>query len=157
MTPGRVDLKVVADRLRAVRRMVDQLRALPAGCLHEFTADFRNAAAAESLLRRAIESLLDVARHLFAKGHGIGALEYREIARVAAEKGMVADPVLGERFLQIAGFRNRLTHFYEEVTAEEFQAILAGEIVDLERLAAELEVAAGRLVGNHAQGWGAPT
>ena len=86
MTPGRVDLKVVGDRLRAARRMADPLRAIPASSLQQFTADFRNTAAAESLLRRSIESLLDAARHLLAKGHGVGALEYREIARAAGEK-----------------------------------------------------------------------
>jgi len=145
MTPGRVDLKVVGDRLRAVRRMVEQLRALPAGSLEQFRADFRNTAAAESLLRRAIESLLDVARHLLAKGHGVGALEYREIARESAERGLVANPALRARFLEIAGFRNRLTHFYQEVTAEELHTILVREIGDLESLAAELEDAAGRL------------
>ena len=145
MTPGRVDLKVVADRTGAVRRMVAQLQALPTGSLEEFAADFRNAAAAESLLRRTIESLLDAARHLLARGYGIGALEYREIARVAAEKGLIDDPGLRERFLQIAGFRNRLTHFYDEVTTAELQAILARNLADLERLAVELEAAARRL------------
>ena len=146
MTPGRVDLKVVADRARATRRMVAQLRALPAASLAEFTADFRNPAAAESLLRRAIESLLDMARHLLAKGHGIGALEYREIARVSSETGLVADPALCDRFIQIAGFRNRLTHFYEDVTAPELREILVRDLGDLERLATELESAAARLV-----------
>jgi uncharacterized protein YutE (UPF0331/DUF86 family) len=145
VTRGRVDLKVVGDRVRAVRGMVGRLQGIPAGSLSEFTADFRNPAAAESLLRRAIESLLDAARHLLAKGHGVGTLEYREIARASAEKGLVVDPVLRERFLEIAGFRNRLTHFYEEVTAEELHAILVRDLGDLERLAAELEDAAGRL------------
>jgi uncharacterized protein YutE (UPF0331/DUF86 family) len=146
MTPGRVDLKVVADRTRAVRRLVTQLRALPAASLEEFTSDFRNPSAAESLLRRAIESLLDVARHLLAKGHGIGALEYCEIARVAAEKELIGNAELRERFLQIAGFRNRLTHFYEEVSTAELHAIIAPDLDDLEGLARELEEAAGRLV-----------
>ena len=134
MTPGRVDLKVVANRVRAVRRMVVQLQALAVPSLEEFSAEFRNPAAAESLLRRAIEALLvDVARQLLARGHGIGTLEYRGIARVAAEKGLVADPDLRERFLQIAGFRNRLTHFYEELTPEELHAILPNETYRISR------------------------
>jgi uncharacterized protein YutE (UPF0331/DUF86 family) len=145
MTPGRVDLKVVADRVSAIRRMVAQLRSLSGGSLTEFKADFRNVAAAESILRRAIESLLDTARHLLARGFGIGALEYREIARISAEKGLVADAALGERFLKIAGFRNRLTHFYDEVTAEELYSILAADLEDLERLATAFEKTAAGL------------
>ena len=42
--------------------------------------DRRNPAAAESFLRRAIEALLDAARHLLAKGHGPAGLEYRDVA-----------------------------------------------------------------------------
>jgi uncharacterized protein YutE (UPF0331/DUF86 family) len=145
MTPGRVDLKVVANRTSAVRRMLSQLRQLPTGSQEEFAADFRSAAAAESLLRRTIESLLDATRHLLAKGHGIGALEYREVARVAAEKGLIEDEGLRERFLQIAGFRNRLTHFYDEVTAAELWATLIRDLEELERLAGELERAAAKL------------
>lgn len=145
MTPGQVDLKVVADRARAVRRMVAQLRALPAASLEEFTADFRSPAAAESLLRRAIESLLDMARHLLAKGHGIGALEYREVARVASERGLVRDSEMRDRFVEIAGFRNRLTHFYDEVTPADLREILIRDLGDLEQLATELEAAAAKL------------
>ena len=50
-----------------------------------------------------------------------------------------------ERFLEIAGFRNRLTHFYEDATPGELRAILRRDLADLEALAAELEVAAARL------------
>jgi uncharacterized protein YutE (UPF0331/DUF86 family) len=146
MTPSGVDLKVVGDRARSVRKMIGQLQQLPTASASQFIEDFRTAAAAESLLRRAIEAILDMARHLLAKGHGIGALEYREVARVAAERGLVGDLQLRERFVQIAGFRNRLTHFYDEVTPEELRAILVRDLADLERLVTELEKSAVGLV-----------
>jgi uncharacterized protein YutE (UPF0331/DUF86 family) len=146
MTPGRLDLKVIGDRLSASRRMLAQLRSLPQEDLAAFTADFRTAAAAESLLRRTIESLLDVARHILAKRHGIGTLEYREVARAAGDRGLIADTDLRHRFIQIAGFRNRLTHFYEEVSPQELHAILQANLADLDRLAAELEATAARLI-----------
>jgi len=145
VTRGRIDLKVVTDRASAIRRMIAQLRALPCASIEEFTSDFRTPAAAESLLRRAIEALMDIARHLLAKGHGIGTLEYREIARVASERGLVTDAALSSRFVEIAGFRNRLTHFYNEVTPGELRDILVQRIDDLERVTAELEAAATRL------------
>jgi uncharacterized protein YutE (UPF0331/DUF86 family) len=111
MTTGPVDLKIVGDRLQIVGACVARLRALPTGSLEDFKSDFRNSAAADSLLRRAIEALFDAVRHLLARAHGLGALEYREVARLALEKGLVTDPGLGERMAEIAGYRNRLTHF----------------------------------------------
>lgn len=143
MTAGVIDLKVVGDRLQIVAEALERLRSLPVE-REPFAADWRNAAAADALLRRGIEALFDVARHLLSRGFGLGALEYRQAARACAEKGLVTDPELAARFVEIAGFRNRLTHFYDEVTAEELLAVRAAHLDDLEALAAALRAAASR-------------
>ena len=145
MTIGPIDPKIVSDRLALVRQCLDDLRALPSSNLEEFLADRRNAHAADSLLRRSIEALFDTTRHLLAKGFGVGALEYREVARRAVEKGLVGDPVLAERFVQMAGFRNRLAHHYENVTPQELFGIVRDDLADLAGLADALGAAAARL------------
>jgi uncharacterized protein YutE (UPF0331/DUF86 family) len=145
VTPGPINLKVVADRLETVAAHLGDLRRLPTGNPEDFRADWRNAAAAESAVRRAIEALFDPARHLLARGFGIGALEYREVAKLAAEKGLIRNQDLQQRFVEIAGFRNRLTHFYGEVTTEELLTVVRDDVGDLERLADELREAAARL------------
>lgn len=147
MTPGPVDLKVVSDRLSLVAEHLDELRALPVAAVDEFCADRRNARAAEALLRRAIEALFDVARHLLAKSLGLGALEFREVARAAAQHGLIGNSELAARFQEIAGFRNRLTHHCEDVTPAELFGVVSSELGDLDRLADELGRAASRLAG----------
>lgn len=148
MTPGPIDLKIISNRLDLVDRYLVTLRTIPSVSIEQFLADERNPAAAESLLRRAIESLLDTARHLLAKGFGLGALQYREAARLSAEKGLVQDKDLAAKFQQIAGFRIRLTHHYEEVTDDELFEILSRHLQDLEALREELKQAASRLAAN---------
>ncbi len=150
MTRGPINLKIVADRLDLVTACLADLRRLPTGSLEEFRSDWRNPAAAESELRRAIEAILDVARHLLARAFGIGALEYREVAKLAGENNLVTDIRLRERFLAIAGFRNRLTHMYSDVTSEELFGIVRDGLGDLENLAEELRATAGRLASRHA-------
>ena len=145
MTPGVIDLKVVADRLDLVRGYLEELRELPFGSIESFLADRRNARAAEALLRRAIEALFDVARHLLAKSAGVGALEYREVARQCVQRGLVRDVELAARMEQIAGFRNRLTHHYEDVTGPELHGVVAGHLGDLAAIAEELRRAAAAL------------
>lgn len=147
MTPGSVDLKIVRDRLLLVEQSVGDLRSLPHADLEEFTSDRRNILAADAALRRGLEALFDVARHLLAKGHGIGRLEYREVAQSAVEHGLVGDPSLAARFVEMAGYRNRLTHHYAEVTPAELFAVVSNHLGDLEAIADALQVAAGRLAG----------
>jgi uncharacterized protein YutE (UPF0331/DUF86 family) len=124
------------------------LRTIPFESIEQFLADNRNPAAAESLLRRAIESLLDTARHLLAKGFGLGALQYRETARLSAERGLIRNKDLAAKFQQIAGFRIRLTHHYEEVANEELFEILSQHLQELDDLREELKQAASRLANN---------
>lgn len=138
MTAGDINRKVVGDGLAVAETCLAELRLLPHTSLAEFLSDRRNVPAAESLLRRAIQALFDVLRHLLAKGSGRGILEYKELARLAAKTGLIRDPHLAEVAVQIAGFRNRLVHFYQEVTPEELYGILDVDLGDLEGLCQEL-------------------
>lgn len=151
MTRGRVDLKVVAGRLSLVDRYLERLRQLPAE-RDEFLADPRNVDSAESLLRRALEALLDTARHLLAKGFGVAALEYREIARIAVERQLVQGEQPGHAFQRMAGFRIRLTHHYEEVTDDELFGIRSERLGDIDAVRHQLAAAAAALAGETAEG-----
>jgi uncharacterized protein YutE (UPF0331/DUF86 family) len=145
LTPTGIRLKVVEDRIGFLERCLAELHELPAGSLAEFLGDRRNAASAESLLRRGIEALLDTARHLLAKGLGIPVVEYGEVALQAVKHGLVEDRALGEAFGKIAKYRNRMAHFYDEITDEELYGIVRNHLGDLKGLATELRRAAGRL------------
>ncbi len=138
MTAGEINRKVVGDGLEIAETCLAELRLLPHTSLDEFLSDRRNVPAAESLLRRAIQALFEVLRHLLAKGSGRGVLEYKALARLAANAGLIRDPHLAEVAVQIAGFRNRLVHFYQEVTPEELYGILEVDLGDLEGLCQEL-------------------
>ncbi len=146
MTPTGVRLKIVRERLEYLEDRLRELRALPSESLGDFLADRRNPWAADSLLRHGIQALFDVARHLLAKGFGLGKLEYKEIAREAVKRDLVADAELGRRLQEIAGYRNRLVHHYESVTPEELYQIVRHDLGDLEALAVALREAAERLV-----------
>lgn len=70
MSPGLISRVVVADKIAAIRRMLDGIHSLPLDDLATFTADPRMVAAGDSYLRRALEALLDLARHVLSKGLG---------------------------------------------------------------------------------------
>lgn len=86
MSPGPISRVVVADKVAAVRRMVEGIRSLPLDDLPAFTADPRMVAAGDSYLRRALEALLDLGRHILAKAFGRAPAEYAEIAKQLAQE-----------------------------------------------------------------------
>lgn len=131
MTPGTIKLEVVVERFAWVREMVDAMRAIPTGSLEEFLSDARDPAAAGSYLRRALEALLDTGRHVLAKGFGQGVVEYKEIGEALARAGVVS-PEHAALMVQMAGYRNRLTHFYNEVTHEELFGIVTTRLGDID-------------------------
>lgn len=133
MTPSRVRSRVVADRILWIGRMLDEIRALPAGSEAAFLSDRRNVWAAESCLRRALEALLDLGRHVLAKGFGEGVTEYKQIAERLRDLG-----VLGagdaETLRLLAGYRNRMVHFYHEISPGELRVLCADRLGDVERV-----------------------
>lgn len=133
MTPRKIKLEVVVERLAWAREMLDGMREIPAASIDEFMADRRNPAASESYLRRALEALLDTGRHILAKGFGQGVVEYKEIAESLARAGILS-PEHAAVLVQMAGYRNRLTHFYNEVTSEELYGIVTERLGDIEAI-----------------------
>ena len=133
MSPSKVRVAIVMQKSALIDDMLGGLERLPLSSLEAFRAEPRDAAAAESYLRRALEALLDLGRHLLAKGLGERALEYKQIA-LALRRAGVLDEACAEDLLDMAGYRNRLTHFYDEVTTAELFDICAHRTGDIRRV-----------------------
>jgi uncharacterized protein YutE (UPF0331/DUF86 family) len=129
----KISQRVVADRLDWIDRMIEEIRSLPLDDKGSFFADSRNVWTADACLRRALEALFDLGRHILAKGFGQAPSEYKEVAASLAQTAVLsADEAKLLRLL--AGYRNRLIHFYHEISSEELYQICAGELGDLERI-----------------------
>jgi len=130
MSPGKLSKKVIGDRLAWIDKMVAEIRALPLGSYEEFSANRRDVWAAESCLRRALEAIFDLGRHILAKGFGLGVTEYKQIA-TELETAAVLSHSRARLLSTLAGYRNRLVHFYHEVTSEELYEICRNNLDDL--------------------------
>ena len=76
--------------------MLAGLRDLPLDSPEDFTRDRHTIAAAESYLRRAVEALVDLGRHILAKRFAVAVSEYRAIPAALGEA-----QVLGEEGVRI--------------------------------------------------------
>jgi uncharacterized protein YutE (UPF0331/DUF86 family) len=134
MMPGLVSQRVVLDRLEWVERMTAEIATLPLDDKAAFLGDERNSYVAESCLRRALEALLDIGRHILAKLGAQSAVEDKEIAAKMGQMGVLsADGVARLRLM--TGYRNRLAHFYHEVTPDELFKICSGQLGDVTEVA----------------------
>ena len=130
MSPGKLSKRVIGDRLAWIDKMVVEIRALPLDSYEDFSANRRDVWAAESCLRRALEAVFDLGRHILAKGFGQGVTEYKQIASELETAGVLSHS--RARLLStLAGYRNRLVHFYHEVTSEELYEICRNNLDDL--------------------------
>jgi uncharacterized protein YutE (UPF0331/DUF86 family) len=137
VSPSKIRLKIFVNRASWIRKMLDGIRALPLDDVASFESDPRNLAAADSYLRRGLEALLDLGRHVAAKGFGEPVVEYKEIARMLSRLGVI-DSNVEDKLLQLAGYRNRLVHFYDQVSSVELFEICSHELGDIELVLAAI-------------------
>jgi uncharacterized protein YutE (UPF0331/DUF86 family) len=133
MTGAPIRAVIVAEKISFIREMVEAVRRLPLTSYDEFAADFRNAGAAESYLRRALEALFDLGRHVLAKGFAMAPGEYKEIASALVEQDVLSKEE-GRLLRIMAGYRNRMVHFYHEIGAEELYNICRNDLSDIESI-----------------------
>jgi uncharacterized protein YutE (UPF0331/DUF86 family) len=131
MVPGHISKKIVAAKCETVSEMLAGVHSLPLSTFEEFTRDPRMVAAGESYLRRALEAMLDLGRHVLAKGFGLPVPEYAAIAEQLGRLGLLSSDSAAD-LKRMAGYRNRMVHEYDVVTPPELYKILSGQMIEIE-------------------------
>jgi uncharacterized protein YutE (UPF0331/DUF86 family) len=138
MVISRLNIPRVQENLSLIGAFPDKLGRLAKMPKGEFLADERNPAAADSFLRRSIEAMFDIARHILSKTYEFKSLEYKDIAQALGAKNIVS-PEYAETLVKMAGYRNRMVHYYKEIKPDELYDILQRDLGDVERFLVELE------------------
>lgn len=137
MVIARLNLNKIEKNLSLIQEFLIELKKLASISIEGFLSDKRNPASAESYLRRSLEALFDIGRHILAKTYGFKELEYKEIARQLGEKEIVQRDY-AKTLIKMAGYRNRMVHLYNEITPEEIYHILKEHLSDIERFISEI-------------------
>jgi uncharacterized protein YutE (UPF0331/DUF86 family) len=136
MVISSLNTKLIEDRLGFINLALARLKSMRDLPRESFLQEDKPAAA-ESYLRRCLEALFDTARHITARSAGKGIVEYKEIARNLGEKGVIT-PDLAEKLVLMAGYRNRMTHFYHEISNEELYRIISENLKDIEEFVKQI-------------------
>jgi len=132
MVISKLNTHKIEKNISIIQEFLIELKKFATMSLEEFLSDKRNPSSAESYLRRSLEAIFDIGRHILAKTYGLKELEYKDIARQLGEKGIV-EKDYSKILVKMAGYRNRMVHLYHEVSSEEIYYILQNHLNDLEK------------------------
>ncbi len=124
-----LSFELIEERLDQIRVSVNRLKRMKLMTLDEFLSDPDNFAVAEHHLRRSLEALFDIGRHIIAK-KSLGKPEnYQQIIDILG-KQRVLTPLFSQKIKGMAGYRNRLVHGYAKISDEEIYNIIETKLDD---------------------------
>ncbi|TYP53312.1 type VII toxin-antitoxin system HepT family RNase toxin [Thermosediminibacter litoriperuensis] len=126
-----INKMAIIERLELIQSYLKELEELKKFPKEEFLKSGIYTGAAESYLRRSLEAIFDIGRHILAKtGHIDLTLEYKSIAK-GLQKENIVDEELGQKLLEMAGYLNRMVHLYNLITNEELYQIICDDLDDI--------------------------
>ncbi len=128
---------VLLNRLSEIERDLAQLTKFQGMPLQEFI-EGPHYAIAEHYLRRALEAVFDAGNHILSRfplAPGQRPESYKAIALALGNHQIVPKDFSEGSLKDMAGYRNRLVHFYDEITPEELHGIIQNNLKDLETFA----------------------
>lgn len=129
----------ILDIIRFIEDCITELEPFSEMSEEIFLSDKKNPPYVESYLRRGLEAIFDTGRHILAKTSGFKEIEYKSIAKELGKKGIISE-ALSDVLYKMAGYRNRMVHFYREVTPHELYQVITSHFSDLERFNKEIVV-----------------
>ncbi|ACK41836.1 MULTISPECIES: type VII toxin-antitoxin system HepT family RNase toxin [Dictyoglomus] len=123
--------EVILSRIREIEKGKEKLLRFKDYSLEEFKSG-ENFAIAEHYLRRALEAVFDIGNHILSRIPGIRVSTYKDIALKLGEYGIIPGKFAKEVLVKMAGYRNRLVHFYAEVSIEELYYIIQNNLNDFD-------------------------
>ena len=121
----------IEPRLDGIQKELKLLRQFARLKFEEFSRD-EISDRVQLHLRFALEGMFHIGSHILARIPGGRFTEYKEVARKLGEFGIVPKDFAEGKLVPIAGYRNRLTHLYHEVTSRELYQIVNDHLDDIE-------------------------
>jgi uncharacterized protein YutE (UPF0331/DUF86 family) len=84
-------------------------------------------------LHRTLEGIFHISSYILSRFPGGQSMEYSSMARKMGEVGIVDQQFADEVLVKMAKYRNRLVHFYAQITPEELYNLLQHNLSDIER------------------------
>lgn len=125
--------EILISRLSYIEDSLKSLERFKVKSFEEFHKNPDNFRIACYDLHRALEATMDMGSHVLSRIPGARATSYKEIALLLGKNRIVPISFAGKELLQMAGYRNRMVHFYSEITEKEMYNIIRENLKDFEK------------------------
>lgn len=132
-----VSEKVIAARLREIETALERLSDLAKLSEEEFHTSPDDFAIAEHHLRKALEASISICTHIVSRIPGEKTSVYKSLGPTLARHRILTKK-MGETYREMAGYRNRLVHFYYKVEPKEMYKILTEDLGDFEEFSRQI-------------------
>lgn len=129
------DLKIsketILKRIDIIQESLNRFKTLKTLTPGQFmTHD--NFALAEHYLRYALEAVFDICAHILSRIPGAEVGEYKKMAIEMGRQKIIPMDFAKDKLEKMGGYRNRLTHFYFEVSPKEMYNIVQNNLGDFD-------------------------
>lgn len=127
-----IDAQRIRTKLAYIQEQVAAIQSLTGTkTREEILADPWVVRGIKYALQTAIEAMIDIAYHVAAKQFNVAPTDSRHALSILAEKGVYSQEEL-RIYGSMVGFRNRVVHGYQEVSADRVYALATQELSDFE-------------------------
>ena len=131
MTTLALDKDTIIKRINGIQGEVGELEKISKIPFDEFKegVGFK---LAQFHLHRSLEGVFHISAHILSRIPGGQVSEYKEIATKMGEYGIVDRQFANTTLKNMAGYRNRIVHFYAQITPEELYKLLNERLADFD-------------------------
>jgi uncharacterized protein YutE (UPF0331/DUF86 family) len=119
----RMRISYIEDSLRSLERF----KGVPFNEFHSNPDNFR---ITFYDLHRALEAIMDIGSHILSRIPGARPSSYKDIPRLLERHKIIPNDFATNQLTKMAGYRNRMVHFYGEITEQEIYNIIQEELQD---------------------------
>lgn len=127
-----INKKIIKEKLFIIEGALSRLKQFRPYSLEAFK-EGDCFAVADHHLRRALEALLEIGIHILSRIPGAKPASYSDIARLLGEHKIVPRDFAEKELTQMAKYRNRLIHFYDEIKPDELSSIIKNDLPNIEK------------------------
>jgi uncharacterized protein YutE (UPF0331/DUF86 family) len=122
--------EVIQTRIAYIEDSLRSLERFKGVSFEEFHSNSDHFRIAFYDLHRALEAVMDIGSHMLSRIPGARPSSYKDIPRLLEKHKIIPINFASNQLTKMAGYRNRMVHFYGEISEQELYKIIQEELED---------------------------